>query len=86
MYGEMDVAKNGDLTDVTKTELMTFAPLFVLVFVMGVFPQPFLRVMEPTVKHYVSTMESRRQGLKPALFQGGDAVVAYAQVNSRYNG
>ncbi|MCB0319907.1 MAG: hypothetical protein KDD60_03215, partial [Bdellovibrionales bacterium] len=56
MFGELDSARNGDLTDINARELVAIAPLFILVFVMGVYPQPFLRVMEPTVEKYVRDM------------------------------
>lgn len=60
MFGPIDQAKNGDLEDVTRGELITFAPLFVLVFVMGIFPNLFLSVMDPTVRSYLSMVEGRR--------------------------
>lgn len=71
MFGEIDTAKNGDLKDVTPRELLTFAPLLVLVFVMGVFPQPFLRVIEPTVNSYLLEIEQRRTALNEFENQGG---------------
>lgn len=54
MFGELDESKNGKLTDVNSRELITFLPMLVLVFVMGVFPQPFISRIEPTVKAYIS--------------------------------
>lgn len=60
MFGEIDESKNGDLTDVTPTELGIFIPLLVLVFVMGIYPRPFLNLMEPTVNDYIARVEARR--------------------------
>jgi NADH-quinone oxidoreductase subunit M len=63
MFGEIDEEKNGDLTDVNGRELACFAPLFVLVFVMGVYPKPFLALMEPTVTAYIESVNERREQL-----------------------
>lgn len=59
MFGELNEAKNGTLPDVTPREFATFAPLLVLVFVMGIYPKPFLDLMEPTVEAYVEDLSSR---------------------------
>ncbi len=59
MYGELDESKNGDLTDVNSRELLVFTPLFALVFVMGIMPGPFLRVMTPTVESYVQNVQAK---------------------------
>ncbi|MBX7137081.1 MAG: NADH-quinone oxidoreductase subunit M [Oligoflexia bacterium] len=64
MYGEIDEAKNGALTDVSMRELVTFAPLLALVFIMGIYPKPFLNALEPTIKNYIRVVEERRQMLK----------------------
>jgi NADH-quinone oxidoreductase subunit M len=63
MFGEIDEGKNGDLEDVRPIEIATFAPLLALVFIMGVFPQPFLKTMEPSVANYMETVKSRRADL-----------------------
>jgi NADH-quinone oxidoreductase subunit M len=63
MFGEIDESRNGDLTDVTATELATFAPLLVLVFVMGVFPQPMLNVVQPAVEAQIQVVNNRKQTL-----------------------
>ncbi len=63
MFGEIDQQKNGDLTDVSLREMVTFAPLLVLVFWMGIFPQPFLRIMEPTVSAYISGVNQRAEDI-----------------------
>ncbi|MFM1847636.1 MAG: hypothetical protein RL417_1110 [Pseudomonadota bacterium] len=64
VFGRLDEAKNGDLTDVTRTELVTFAPLFVLVFVLGVYPQPFIKLMEPTLTAYIADVQARGDRLR----------------------
>lgn len=59
MFGEMDEQKNGSLLDLSRRELCTFAPLFVLVFVMGIYPQPFLNLMNESIAGYLSGVKSR---------------------------
>ncbi|MCB0334621.1 MAG: NADH-quinone oxidoreductase subunit M, partial [Bdellovibrionales bacterium] len=59
MYGDFSEERNGDLTDVNNRELATLIPLFVLVFVMGVYPKPFLSLIEPTVDQYVRDQRAR---------------------------
>lgn len=62
-FGELDQKKNGDLTDVSGRELITFLPLLILVFVMGLYPQPFLDRMEPTLTEYFSMVNDRSERL-----------------------
>ncbi len=59
MFGEFSEERNGDLSDVNGRELATLLPLFVLVFLMGVYPKPFLDLIEPTIKDYVSAQQMR---------------------------
>jgi len=59
MYGELDESKNGTLTDVSVRELVTLVPLLVIVFVMGVYPQPFIGLMEPAVQNFVESIHER---------------------------
>lgn len=59
MFGPLDKPANQALTDLTRRELAVFAPLLVMIVVMGVYPRPFLRRMEPAVQAYLSRIESR---------------------------
>lgn len=62
-FGELDENKNGDLEDVKSHELATLVPLLIAVFVMGIYPQPIMNLYEPTVKAYISGIESKRVAL-----------------------
>jgi NADH-quinone oxidoreductase subunit M len=73
MFGELDEQKNGDLTDVSPRELATFAPLLVMVFWMGLYPQPFLRLIEPSVQSYLGMVRDRAHNLHNFEFEGAIA-------------
>lgn len=64
MFGEIDESKNGDLSDVTPREIATFIPLVVMVFWMGLFPQPFLARIEPSVASYMKMVQERSESLR----------------------
>lgn len=40
VFGQFNESRNGDLTDLSLREKAVFAPLLVLVFILGVYPQP----------------------------------------------
>lgn len=61
IFGEIDLSKNGTLEDVKRSELFTLVPLLILVFVMGIFPQPFLKTMQPSVDAWIEQVNSRKQ-------------------------
>jgi NADH-quinone oxidoreductase subunit M len=60
IFGDFDEAKNGDLTDLTAREKFVFAPLLALVFVIGLYPQPFLERIEPASQAALQRVEHRR--------------------------
>ena len=64
MFGELDSQKNGQLPDMTIREVCMLTPLLVLVFVMGVLPQPFLRTLEPAVSQLIVQVQSRAEILQ----------------------
>ncbi|WKZ56502.1 MAG: NADH-quinone oxidoreductase subunit M [Bdellovibrionota bacterium] len=64
MFGQLDQAKNGSLTDVSAREVATFLPLLILVFWMGLYPQPILRRLEPAVDTFLSDVKARSQMLE----------------------
>ena len=64
MFGDFSEERNGDITDCNRREVFMFAPLLALVFIMGIYPAPFLKLMEPTVKDYVELIHYRADLLK----------------------
>ncbi|MCC6220178.1 MAG: NADH-quinone oxidoreductase subunit M [Deltaproteobacteria bacterium] len=42
VFGPFDLKRNGDIADLSTNERLVFAPLIVLVFLLGLYPKPFL--------------------------------------------
>src|SRR5205809_1406648 len=53
MFGKMENPKNERLLDLSHREFATFAPLLILAVWMGLYPSPFLRRLETSVRHVV---------------------------------
>ncbi|MGN6106445.1 MAG: complex I subunit 4 family protein [Kofleriaceae bacterium] len=60
-FGKLDKSRNGNLPDLNGRELATFLPLVVGIFLMGLFPRPFLRTMEKSVDKLVVDFKDRLQ-------------------------
>jgi NADH-quinone oxidoreductase subunit M len=58
-FGKLDHARNGSLPDLNGRELGVFIPLVIAIFLMGLFPRPFLRAMEPSVAAFIGDMKHR---------------------------
>ena len=85
MFGPIKHYKNKTLKDLSPREIWQFVPLLVLIFVMGLYPKPFLQRMEPAVnlflKEYKVKYEASRTHTAgppkqvPALAAGRKSVV-----------
>ena len=60
MFGEVTNEKNKTLTDMTARELVYMAPLIVMIFLIGVYPNPVVRKMDASVKNLVATMDKAK--------------------------
>jgi len=72
IFGEFDEKKNGDLTDLNAREKFVLTPLLVMVFLIGLFPQLFLKAISPAISNslthvQVALEESRSAGTQLAL-------------------
>ncbi len=54
MFGELDNPKNQVLADLNLREIAIMVPLVVLIFVMGVYPNPFIEKMTPSVMKVIA--------------------------------
>jgi NADH-quinone oxidoreductase subunit M len=61
MFGEPTTPENRHMQDMNGLEIAYMLPLVILMFWIGLYPRPYLNLMEPTVKHYVSHMQKRQQ-------------------------
>jgi NADH-quinone oxidoreductase subunit M len=61
MFGEATTPENRTMRDMNVLEIAYMVPLVILMFWIGLYPRPFLNLMEPTVQHYVGRMQQRQQ-------------------------
>jgi NADH-quinone oxidoreductase subunit M len=54
MFGELDNPKNQKLLDLNAREIVIMVPLVALIFIMGVYPNPFIEKMDPAIKKLVA--------------------------------
>ncbi|MFZ4855119.1 MAG: NADH-quinone oxidoreductase subunit M [Desulfuromonadaceae bacterium] len=54
MFGELDNPKNQKLPDLNGREIAIMVPLVVMIFVMGLYPKPFIDKMDPAIKKLVA--------------------------------
>ncbi|MGD0947372.1 MAG: NADH-quinone oxidoreductase subunit M [Candidatus Binatia bacterium] len=59
MFGPLTNPANRDLPDLSKREVLVFVPILVMLFVMGLYPKPFLNRMEPSVLAYLNRMHQK---------------------------
>jgi NADH-quinone oxidoreductase subunit M len=76
MFGPLTNRANAAMPDLNAREIAYLAPLLVLIVVMGVYPQPFLDRINPSVNRFVARME---QGYRGAPYeQASNAAAAPA--------
>ena len=59
MFGPVTRPENEKLADLTLRERLVFAPIILLIFWMGVMPQPFLDRMQPSLDHTLRLAQQR---------------------------
>ncbi len=53
MFGTIDKAENRNLTDMNSREIAYMVPLVLFMFWIGIYPKPFIRILEPSVMNIV---------------------------------
>ncbi len=61
MFGPVTHAENENLKDLTLRERLVFAPLLLLIFWMGVMPQPFLERVQPALDRTLALANQRAE-------------------------
>jgi hypothetical protein len=59
-FGELTNEANATMPDMNMREFALMVPLAILMLVMGFFPTPFLKQMEPSTDFIMDTIEERR--------------------------
>jgi NADH-quinone oxidoreductase subunit M len=83
MFGELDNPKNQKLADLNAREIAIMVPLIVLIFVMGLYPNPFIEKMDPAIQKLVArtkpvAMTAQQMPAAQALPAGHPAMPAAA--------
>ena len=60
MFGEVTNPKNKALKDLSLREVVVLVPLVIFVVWIGVYPNTFLKPMEPSVKSFIQQVEAKR--------------------------
>jgi NADH-quinone oxidoreductase subunit M len=72
MFGPLTNPKNQNLRDLSAREIVVFVPIVLGVFVLGMYPRPFLNAMEPAVDRMIARYtEKLREPTAEAHFIGG---------------
>ena len=71
-FGTVTNPKNEKLHDLTPREVLTFVPLIIAAFWIGLYPKPFFQILEQPVNHLVATVhqnDTQPQGMTNAAVQ-----------------
>ncbi len=61
MFGKVTREANRKIADMNLREIAYMLPIILFIVWIGVYPQPFLRKMDASVKHLIHQVESRVQ-------------------------
>jgi NADH-quinone oxidoreductase subunit M len=75
-FGPVSNPKNQNLPDLSPREIVTFAPLVVLAFWIGIYPKPFFEILAPPVNKIVRTVRPDYPIAPPALPRTAQAPAA----------
>jgi NADH-quinone oxidoreductase subunit M len=59
MFGPLSNERNRGLPDLSFREAVVFLPIVLGIFVMGLYPRPFLKAMEPSVARFVASYQEK---------------------------
>ena len=60
MFGELSNPKNQKLADLNAREIVIMIPLLIMIFVMGVYPTPFLDKMSPAIDRVILLSKTKK--------------------------
>jgi NADH:ubiquinone oxidoreductase subunit 4 (subunit M) len=59
IFGAVTNTANEGLKDLSRRENLVFAPLLILIFVIGLFPNPILSRIQPSIDRTITLINSR---------------------------
>ncbi|HEX8960121.1 MAG TPA: NADH-quinone oxidoreductase subunit M, partial [Geobacteraceae bacterium] len=60
MFGELDNPKNQNLADLNAREIGIMLPLLALIFIMGIYPTPFIEKMSPAIDKMIQQSKQKQ--------------------------
>jgi NADH-quinone oxidoreductase subunit M len=63
--GPLDKEENKSLKDIDLREILILVPILVLIFWIGLYPDPFFKLMGPTVEHLVEFIQTTGVAVLP---------------------
>jgi NADH-quinone oxidoreductase subunit M len=82
-FGTVTNPKNEKLNDLTPREILTFAPLIIMAFWIGLYPKPFFQILEQPVNQIVQTIHDNSNANAQVNAQVPPAPSAQAPVDTR---
>ncbi len=82
MFGPMRHGENAALADLSPREIAALAPILALCLYMGMYPQPLLRRMEPSVDAYLARIEKRIAASEHPVLTARSAVAESSPAHS----
>ena len=71
MFGEVTNPRNLTIKDLNPREIAVMAPLVALIFIMGVFPTPFIEKMTPAIDRMITLSKGRQHFIaKRTVYEG----------------
>jgi NADH-quinone oxidoreductase subunit M len=78
MFGEVTNPRNLTIKDLDAREIVVMAPLVALIFIMGVFPTPFIEKMTPAIDRMILLSKGSGQGTADRVQRTADSLRAEA--------
>ncbi len=60
MFGKLDKEENKTLVDLSRREIAVLVPIVLVIVLIGVYPNVFLKKMEPTVNRLIEVVQSKQ--------------------------
>lgn len=79
MFGQLTNPKNRELEDLNARELAVILPLVLMIFVMGLYPKPFLDTMAPSIDRMIAVTKSKQIASQPASAMPGHSGMSLPQ-------